>query len=68
MGAYRRNHWNSKPAAIAAAVPFPGGLEDSATPNRLGLANKLILLRVALLAGGFHFILRLMLLLKALNY
>ncbi len=68
MGTHRREHWNSKPAAIAAAVPFPGGLEDRSTPNRLGLANKLALLRVALLAGGFHFVLRLMLLLKALNY
>jgi hypothetical protein len=68
MGKHRHEHWNPKAAAIAAAVPFPGALEDSATPNRLGLANKLILLRVAVLAGGFHFILRLLLLLKALNY
>ncbi len=65
---HRREHWNSNGAAIAAAVPFPGGLEDRAAPNRVALASKLSLLRVALLAGGFHFVLRLMLLLKALNY
>ncbi len=61
-------HWNSNPTAVAAAMPFPGGLEGRSTASERGVANKIAVLRAVLLAGGFHFVLRLLLLLRSLNY
>ncbi len=68
MDAPIRKQWNPKPKALAAAISFPGRLEEHAAPRELGLVNKITALRAAILAGGFHFVLRMLVLLKALNY
>jgi hypothetical protein len=68
MDAVSHKQWNPNPTAVAAAVPFPGGLGDRATASGRGVANRVAALRAVFLAGGFHFVLRLLLLLRSLNY
>ena len=54
--------------AVAAAVLHPSGLGDRAMESERGVVNRIAALRAVFLAGGFHFILRLLLLLRSLNY
>ena len=68
MDALTRRHRNSNPSAVAAAIPFPGSLEDYGAPGKFALMSKLAALRAAVLVSGFYFLLRLLLILKAWNY
>lgn len=68
MDAVSHKQWNPNPTAVAAAAPFLGGLVDRATASERGVANRVAALRAVFLAGGFHFVLRLLLLLRSLNY
>ena len=68
MHAVSHKRGNSNPTAVAAAVPFPGGLWDRAMASERGVLNRIASLRVVFLAGGFQVILRLLLLLRSLNY
>jgi hypothetical protein len=68
MDAVTHKQWNPNPTAVAAAVPFPCGLADRAMVSEGGVVNRIAALRAVFLAGGFHFVLRLLLLLRSLNY
>ena len=68
MHAVSHKQRNSNPTAVAAAVPLLGGLWDRAMVSERGVVNRIAALRALFLAGGFHIILRLLLLLRSLNY
>jgi hypothetical protein len=68
MHAVSHKQRNSNPMAVAVALLHPGALGDRAMASERSVVNRIAALRAVFLAGGFHFILRLLLLLRSLNY
>ena len=68
MGAHTHGQWNPDGGLDTAAKPIPVRSQEQTMPSEFGLAGKLAALRAGMLAGGFHFLLRLILLLKAWNF